>query len=265
MRTPRVDTRTGASLLIYTVLMAFALFEQFGRTTNDTKTPLIENPGSFLSGALTLWDPQTNFGELQNQAYGYLFPQGPFFLVSHLVHLPPWIAERFWSVLLIVVGAEGARLLARSMGLGAWPAWVAGMAYGLNPRVVGQVAVRSAEILPTAVLPWVALPVVLALTGRLDPRRAALFSAVAFMFSGAVNGTATAAGLPFVVVLIVWGVRRGLVGRSMLGWWLLLVTLVSFWWASSLQRLNAYSPPFIDFVEDARATTETTGYTSALR
>ena len=99
-------------------------------------------------------------------------------------------------MLLVVVGAEGARLLARTMGLGPWAAWVAGMAYGLNPRVVSQMAVRSAEILPTAVLPWVALPIVLALTGRLGPRRAALFSAAAFMFSGAVNGTATAAGLP---------------------------------------------------------------------
>ena len=265
MSGPRTNSRTGASLLVYGVLLAFAIFEQFGRTTNDTKTPLIERPVAFLKGATTLWEPSTNFGELQNQAYGYLFPQGPFYLLGQLLHVPPWLTERFWSVLLIVVGVEGARLLARSVGLGPWAAWVAGMAYGLNPRTMGQVAVRSAEVLPGAVLPWVALPVVLALTGRLSPRKAALFSAAAFMFSGAVNGTATAAGLPLVVTLIVWGARRGLVRWSMLGWWLLFIGISSFWWASSLLRLNAYSPPFFDFVEDAKATTETTGYTAALR
>jgi len=260
-----VNSRTGASVLVYTVLLLCAVFEQFGRTTNDTKTPLIERTGQFLREATTLWDPATNFGELQNQAYGYLFPQGPFYLLAQLAHLPPWIAERFWTVLLVVVGAEGARLLARTMGLGPWAAWVAGMAYGLNPRVVSQMAVRSAEILPTAVLPWVALPIVLALTGRLGPRRAALFSAAAFMFSGAVNGTATAAGLPLIVILIVWGIRRKLVSRSLLGWWSLLIVVTNFWWAASLLRLNYYSPPFFDYVEDAKATTETTGFTSVLR
>jgi arabinofuranan 3-O-arabinosyltransferase len=265
MRRPRADTRAGASLLVYVILLAFAMLEQLGRTTSDTKTPLIERPGAFLHEAATLWDPSTNFGELQNQAYGYLFPQGPFFLLGHLAQVPPWVTERLWTVLIVVVAAEGARLLARAIGLDPWAAWVAGMAFGLNPRLVGQAAVRSAEILPTAVLPWVALPVVLALTGRLDPRRAALLSAVAFMFSGAVNGTATAAGLPLVVVLIGWGVRRGLVGWSLLGWWSGLVVLTSFWWAASLLRLNAYSPPFFDFVEDAKATTATTGYTASLR
>ena len=265
MQRPRVNSRTGASLLVYTVLVAFALLEQVGRTTSDTKTPLIERPAAFLHEATTLWDPATNFGELQNQAYGYLFPQGPFFLLGDLAHVPPWVTERLWTVLIVVVGAEGARLLARSIGMAPWAAWVAGMAFGLNPRVISQAGVRSAEILPTAVLPWVALPIVLALTGRLGARRAALFSAVAFMFSGAVNGTATAAGLPLVVILMVWGARRGLVRWSMLGWWSGLVVATSFWWASSLLRLNAYSPPFFDYVEDAKATTETTGYTAALR
>ncbi len=218
-----MDSTTGASILVYVVLLAVALFEQFGRTTNDTKTPLIEQPSIFLHQALTLWNPLTNFGELQNQAYGYLFPQGPFFLLSHAAGMPPWVAERIWSVLVVVVAAEGLRLVARAMGMNPWAAWMAGMAYGLSPRILSQVAVRSAEVLPTAVLPWVVLPIVLALTGRLAPRRAALFSAAAFMFGGAVNGTATVAGLPLVVVLIVWGARRRLIPWSTLGWWSLAV------------------------------------------
>ena len=265
MRRPRVNTRTGASLLVYTVLLAFALFEQLGRTTSDTKTPLIEDPAKFLLGATTLWDPSTDFGQLQNQAYGYLFPQGPFFLALHLVHVAPWVTERLWSVGVIMLAAEGARLLGRATGLVPWAAWVAGMSYGLSPRILSQVGVRSAEVLPTAALPWAALPLVLALSGRLSPRRAALLSAGAFMFSGAVNATATVAGLPLLAVLIVWGARRRAVPWSMLGWWSLFIALTNFWWAASLIRLRAYSPPFFDFVEDSRATTETTGYAATLR
>ena len=265
MRRPQLSAQTGASTLVYVVLLGFALLEQVGRTTNDTKTPLIEYPGRFLHEATTLWDPMTNFGELQNQAYGYLFPQGPFFLLTHLLHVAPWVAERLWSVLVIAVAVEGLRLVARTMGLTPWAAWVAGMAYGLSPRILGEVAVRSAEILPTAVLPWVVLPVALAITGRIGPRRAALFSVAAFMFGGAVNGTATVAGLPLVVILIVWAARRRLVPWSLLGWWSLLNVVTGFWWTSSLLRLQVYSPPFFDYVEDAKATTETSGYSAAVR
>ena len=40
---------------------------------------------------------------------------------------------------------------------------------------------------------------------------------------------------------------------------------VNVWWVFSLLRLGAYSPPFFDYVEDARTTTETAGFASALR
>lgn len=257
--------QTGASLLVYLVLLGFAMLEQLGRTTSDTKTPLIERPQTFLASASTLWDPTMNFGELQNQAYGYLFPQGPFFLLGHLLHVAPWITERLWSMLIVVVAVEGMRLLARSLGFTPWSAWVSGMALGLSPRILSEVGVRSAEILPTAVLPWVVLPIVLAGTGRLAPRRAALFSAVAFLFSGVVNATATVAGLPLVAILLVWAARRRLVPWSMLGWWALILLITNYWWAASLLRLRVYSPPFFDFVEDAKTTTGTTGFGSALR
>ena len=256
---------TYAALGVYFVLLLAGIFEKFGKTTNDSKTPLIESPDSFLKGATSLWNPQMNFGELQNQAYGYLFPQGPYYLLAHALDVPPWISERIWAWLVLVLGCEGGRRLARAMGLSPWAAWVAGMAYGLNPRVISQVAVRSGEVLPGAALPWVVLPIVLAMTGRLGVRRAALFSVVAFMFSGAVNGTATAAPLPLVFVILVWGIRRKLAPWSLLRWWSGLIVLTSVWWAASLLRLNAYSPPFFDYVEDAKITTGTTGYTSSLR
>ena len=50
----------------------------------DTKFELAVNPAGFLSGALTLWNPQ-QFGVLLNQAVGYLFPMGPFFELLKLL------------------------------------------------------------------------------------------------------------------------------------------------------------------------------------
>jgi arabinofuranan 3-O-arabinosyltransferase len=266
MRIPRPQHPSAwAAVGVYVILLMAAMLEQFGKTTNDTKTPLIESPGAFLEGSVGLWNPILSLGELQNQAYGYLFPQGPFYLLADLVNLAPWISERLWSWLILVAGCEGARRLARSMAMTPWAAWAAGMAYGLNPRVISQVGTRTGEILPMAALPWVALPIVLALTGRLGARRAALFSAAAYMFTGALNATATVAILPLVLITIVWGVRRKLVGIGLLGWWCGLVVVVSVWWAASLMKLRIFSPPFFDYVEDADVTTKTTGYTSALR
>ena len=254
-----------ATLIVYVVVLAAALLEKPEQTTNDTKTPLIEAPAAFLRSAFQLWNPDVSLGELQNQAYGYLFPQGPFFLVGDLVNLAPWVTERLWSVAVIVAGCEGARRLATALGLGVWPAWLAGMAYGLNPRVLGQVATRSAEVLPGAVLPWVVLPLVLVLSGRLRPRTGALWSAAAFVFVGAANGTATMAVLPLPVILIVWGCRRGAAPWSLLGWWSALIVSTSFWWTASLWKLKDYSPPFFDYVEDARSTTATAGFGGAVR
>ena len=266
MKLPRPShPSTWGAIGIYVVLLLATLMEKFGKTTSDTKTPLIESPSSFLDGALSLWNPQLSLGELQNQAYGYLLPQGPYYLFADLIDLAPWISERIWSWLILVVGCEGARRLAKAMGMSPWAAWAVGMAYGLNPRTISQIGVRTGEILPAAVLPWVALPIVYALTARLGIRKAALFSAAAFMFAGAVNATATAAILPLVVVLIVWGVRRGLAGWSLLRWWAFFIGATSFWWAACLLVLRVYSPEFFDYVEDASDTTRTSGYTSSLR
>ena len=54
-----------------------------------------------------------------------------------------------------------------------------------------------------------------AASGPAEPRCSPV---AAFMFSGAVNGTATAAGLPLMAILIVWGIRRA-GRRALLGWW----------------------------------------------
>lgn len=264
MRASDVRPRLAAAA-VYLVLLAAILLEKVGQTTTDTKAALMVDPGGLLSSTFSLWNPQMSLGELQNQAYGYLLPMGPFFAGLGSVGVPGWVAERLWSWVIVVLACEGARLVCRQLGLTPWAALGAGFVFGLNVRMISEVGVRSAEVLPTAVLPWMLLPILWALRGRIDPRLGALWSVTAYLFSGAVNGTATIAPLPLIAVFIIWGCHRGLVRWSMLGWWSSLVVLASLWWASALVQLSTYSPPFFDYVEDARTTTSVSGFDAALR
>ena len=96
-----------ACIAVYLVLGIATFLEQFGKTTSDTRLDLTNAPGAFLTSTFSLWNPRVSLGELQNQAYGYLFPQGPFYVLGELVHSPAWITERAWSLLLLVVASEG--------------------------------------------------------------------------------------------------------------------------------------------------------------
>ena len=262
---PRPSRITLTSLATYLVIAGLFLAEKAGQVTTDTKAGLVTDPGGLLRSTFSLWNPQESLGDLQNQAYGYLFPMGSFFAGLHALDIPLWIVERLWSLALVVVAWEGAKLLCRELGLAGWPSWFAGTAYALSPRMLSELGVRSAELDPTAVLPWILLPVVLVLRGRISERTGALLAAAATLFEGVVNGTATLAPLPLVLVFIVWGCRRGLARWRLLGWFGFFGVLVSIWWASALLLLQSYSPPFFDYVEDAAATTRTSGFDSSLR
>nr|WP_253945064.1 alpha-(1->3)-arabinofuranosyltransferase family protein [Nocardioides sp. zg-DK7169] len=246
-------------------LVFLTLVEKFGRTTTDTRLDLTNAPGTFLHDALSLWNPRVSMGELQNQAYGYLFPQGLFFWAGELAQVPGWVVERTWSALLLVVAAEGVRRLALAMSLGPWAAAVAGLAYALTPRHVTEIGVRSAEILAGAVLPWALLPIVLLVLGRIRPWQAAVLSPAAYLFAGGVNGTVTFYPTILLGIFVLWAWATRRVRWSFALGWGSLMAAANLWWAVSLLRLGVYSPPFYDFVEAASTTTDTAGMTSALR
>ena len=59
-----------------------------GQIAPDTKLDLTANPVRFLVRAASLWNSDLPFGQAQNQAYGYLFPHGAFFLLGHTLGVP---------------------------------------------------------------------------------------------------------------------------------------------------------------------------------
>lgn len=256
---------TLAAVLVYAATGLAMLLEQWGRITSDNRLELSVDPQSFWWENFTLWHPEASLGEVHNQLYGYMFPQGIFFMGLDWLGLPAWVIERLWSWAIIVVAAEGCRRLARAVGLTPWPAMAAGLAFAFNARILAEVGVRSAEILPSAVLPFVALPVVHALNGRLRAPTAAVLSAAAFACGGAANATATIAGIPLIAILLIWGLRTRRCGWSLPLWWGGAVATASLWWLVGLLMLGRYSAPFFDYVEDARTATSFAGASASLR
>jgi arabinofuranan 3-O-arabinosyltransferase len=248
-------------------LVALAFSQQPGLVVGDTKTDLVLDPGAFLRRALHAWDPQQAFGQLQNQAYGYLWPMGPFFWLGHALHLPPWAVQRAWWSLLLVVGFAGTLRLAAALRIGSPTGrLVAAVAYAASPRVLTVLGSTSVEAWPLAVLPWVVLPLVRGADGSLRPRRAAALSGLAVACLGGVNAAATLAVLPLPALYLLTRPRSPDRLRSRLAaWWLAAVVLGTAWWVLPLLVLGRYAYPFLDQIENAGITTQVTTVANALR
>ena len=180
----------GAAALI----LSFA--QSPGLISPDTKLDLTANPLRFLARAGNLWNSELPFGQAQNQAYGYLFPHGAFFLIGDVLGLPGWVTQRLWWALLLTVGFWGLLRVAEALGIGTTSARVVGAAaFALSPRVLTTLGSISSETLPMMLAPWVLLPVILALRGSDKPLRVLGAQAgIAVALMGAVNAFATLTG-----------------------------------------------------------------------
>ncbi|WP_265446754.1 alpha-(1-_3)-arabinofuranosyltransferase domain-containing protein [Flexivirga meconopsidis] len=236
-----------------------------GRTEPDTKIDLTISPWRYLGRALDAWNTHAGLGELQNQAYGYLFPMGPVFGIARSLAIPAWATQRIWWTLLLVVAFAGTGRLIRRLGVaGPLPALVAAAAYALSPRMLTVLPVISVEAWPMAVAPWLVLAV-LPLTERDLPRavlirQAALAGALTAALGG-VNATASGIvlALPFAYLV------TDPVGRRRLLWWLPAVLLGALWWLLPLLVLGRYAYPFLDYIETASITTAVTSVPNVLR
>ena len=253
--------------LVATVALALSFAQSPGRISPDTKLDLTANPLRFLARATNLWNSELPFGQAQNQAYGYLFPHGTFFLAGHLLGLPGWVTQRLWWALLLVVGFWGLLRVAEALGIGSPTSRViAAAAFALSPRVLTTLGSISSETLPIMLAPWVLLPTILALRGEANRsvRQLAGQAGVAVALMGAVNAIATLAGcLPAVIW---WACHRP--NRRWwryTGWWLLALALAMSWWLVALILMARISPPFLDFIESSGVTTQWSSLVEVLR
>lgn len=236
------------------ILVAMAFSQSAGKVVADTKFDLLTGPLRFLSGGLRLWDPTAAFGQIQNQAYGYAWPMGPFFLVGSWLQLPPWVIQRLWWSLLLCLAFFGVVRLAQRLNLGTpFTQVLAAFAFVLTPRITTLLGGTSVEIWPMALAPWVLIPLVRG-AERGSVRRAAAWSALAVACCGGVNAVAVAAVLPLGVIWILTR-ARGRRKWPLLGWWTLFTAMATLWWSAPLLFLGRYSVPFLDYIENATITT----------
>lgn len=246
------------------LLVGLALVQDPGLLVPDTKFDLVAAPADWLARALHVWDAEGGFGQVQNQAHGYLWPMGSFFWLLDAAGLPGWVVQRLWQALVLCVALTGTAKLARAFGVRSDLAClVAGLAYALSPRMLTSLGPISIEVWPSALAPWVLLPLVIG-AERGSPRRAAALSGLAVAMVGGVNAAASFAVVPLAAVWILTrtpGPRR----RALLLWWPVFAALATLWWVVPLLVMGAYSPPFLDFTETSAVTTFPTTLFDALR
>ncbi|WP_430787680.1 alpha-(1-_3)-arabinofuranosyltransferase domain-containing protein [Actinoplanes sp. G11-F43] len=262
--TPPSPSRHLPAILGALVLVVIAFVQRPGRTTFDTKLDLAEDPIGFMSRALHLWNPWATSGELQQQAYGYLFPMGPFFAAGDLAGIPPWITQRVWCAVLLCAAYFGTLLLARALRIGTDGGRIVGaLAYALAPRMLTEIGPLSSEMLPVVFLPWAMLPLV-RYRQIGSARRAAALSALAVLFMGGINAAAVVMAL---VLPGLWLITRRWDRHlaKLIAWWVLCVVGVTLWWIIPLLLFGEYSLPFLDFIESSGTTTAVTSLFQATR
>ena len=269
-------------LLMCCVLLAALPFATApGNIIADTKFELAVSPAGFLSGALSLWNPQ-QFGGLLNQAVGYLFPMGPFFEVLRVLGTAAWIVQRLWLSLLLVTAFGGTVRLTARLAVGTpGTRLVAGLAYALSPAALSMLGQTSGEFLPMALMPWIIIPLTdmrpwipddSAAAGTRAGRRAragsqaraVARSAVAVGLCSGMNAASTIAVLVPCVIYIL--TRPGARARiRMLAWWVPAVAVAVSSWSVPLVLLSKFGVSIVPYTESAQVTSSTTSLLNILR
>ncbi|MCQ4627890.1 DUF3367 domain-containing protein [Corynebacterium sp. CCUG 65737] len=238
-----ISSEARTHLIGWIVLALISFLQPPGRTAADTKFDLSADPAGFLAQATQAYTDTFTLGQIQNQAYGYLFPHGLFFLLTEF--LPDWVAQRLWWTVVMGVAFSGMYRLSGSR--------ISAALYALSPRILTTLTAISSEAWPVALVPWTLVPLM-----QRRPNVAAAVIPVALM--GAVNATATMMACLPAFVLLIW-----LRAWPALAKWLVGVAAVSAWWIGPLLVLGRYSPPFTDFIESSFVTTRWLNLAELLR
>ena len=192
-----------------------------GLLVADTKFDLAVDPGGSWRARCTCGTPQGAFGQLQNQAYGYLWPMGPFFALGGIgpASRAGWSSGCGWRWSCASPSSARPGWPARSASRSDLACIVGGFAYALSPRMLTTLGPISIEAWPSALAPVGAAAAGASARRRGSPRRAAALSALAVAMVGGVNAAATFAVLPLGVV---WLLTRDAAARrrtSLMLWW----------------------------------------------
>ena len=251
------------------VLAALAFVTHPGHIIADTKLDLAVNPEGFLARALHPWDP-SQFGQLQDQAVGYIFPVGLFFLLGKVLAVHAWVVQRLWIACILLAAFLGIVRLCTRLEIGT-PATriAAGFSYALAPNALSMLGVLSSEFLPIAMLPWILIPLVRAVHAGPRPSagvclRATAQSAVAVAICSGINAAATFAVLIPAVIYLLTAPRLAPRWRIM-AWWAPAVLLATSWWLYPLLLQGKYGVSILPYTETAATTTGPTSLFNTLR
>ena len=262
-----------------------------GKVAADTKTYLYLDPARLLSRAWSMWDPNVGLGTVTHQTIGYLWPMGPWYWFWEQVGVPDWIAQRLWLGTVMTAAGVGVVYLLRTIGLGSGressrdPAVfpprtrggslassaavvAAALLYELSPYVL-HYAARISVIL----LPWAALPWLVALVHRAVPSRSWRYPAVFALIVttvGSVNATALVlAGLGPVLwlladVVVTRRARWRDVGRIVVRFGA-LTTVCSLWWMAGLWVQGGWGIDILRYTETVETVARTSLSSEVLR
>jgi arabinofuranan 3-O-arabinosyltransferase len=249
-------------LVIFLCFLAVCFAQAPGLIQFDTSLPVVLSPVSYFGTFLHLWNP-TVFGGTMVQGAGFLVPQGLFFIGTHLLHVPPWVAQRIWLATLMTIGAWGVIRLAEALGIGhRWARVLAGAAYCVAPLMVVWVT-TTGDMLAVVLLPWVLVPLVAGSRAG-STRQAAARSGIAIALMGGSNASLV---LAVLAVAVIWLLTRqpGPRRRALCLWWIVSVAMACFFWAVALLFTGHFGYNYLPFTETSVTTTSTASVFEAVR
>ncbi|MGO8872555.1 MAG: alpha-(1-_3)-arabinofuranosyltransferase family protein, partial [Acidimicrobiales bacterium] len=258
----------GAYAVVAIVAYLPMLLTKPGVVSDDTKTYLYLDPGTWTRTSASIWDPNVALGSVTHETIGYLFPMGPYYWAMALVHVPTWVAQRLWLGTIVFAAGAGVLYLADALDLRGAGRLTAALAYSFTPYVMQYSGRISVILMPFAGLPWLLAFVIRALRTR-GWKYPALFALTVAVISG-INassviyvGMAPVLWLPFDVF-----VAREVSGRQAWGVFFkvgALSLLASLWWIAGLTVEGAFGINVLRYTESVQATSSTSNAAEVMR